>query len=140
MGWFHALAAESAHLPSVVWHLCPSSDYNDKAAIYYPKAYDKDKFTHATHEPSRLMETANCFYKTSTEKEWICLEIDVVGLKVNSIETVMESSKDDESLKCPHIFGGIPRECVRKLYSVQRGEDGTFLFVKGLTDMCTNKK
>ena len=140
MGWFHAIAAESAHLPSVVWHLCPKTDYDEKASIYYPKAYDKDKFTRATHEPSRLMETANCFYKESIEQEWVCLELDIVGLKVNGIETIMETSATDKTLKCPHIFGGIPRECVRKVYAVQRANDGTFLFVKGLTDACTVKK
>jgi uncharacterized protein (DUF952 family) len=139
MGWFHAIAAEAAHLPSVVWHLCPKTDYSEKAACYYPKAYDTDKFTHATHEPSRLMETANCFYKNSTDKDWVCLEIDVVGLKVNGIETKMEESESDPKLQCPHIFGGIPRECVRKVYIVQRGDDGTFLSVKGLTDMCSSK-
>ncbi|GKY96018.1 hypothetical protein MPSEU_000562300 [Mayamaea pseudoterrestris] len=84
------------------------------------------------------MELANCFYKSSTELEWVCIEIDVVGLKVNSIETKMVESEKDPKLQCPHIFGGIPRECVRKVYNVQRAEDGTFLVVEGLTDSCSS--
>jgi uncharacterized protein (DUF952 family) len=135
MGWFHAVAAESAHLPSVVYHLCPKADYEPNASIYYPKAYDTDKFTRATHEPSRLLETANCFYKDSPAGEWLCLEIDVVGLKINDVETKMVPSETDPTLKCPHLYGGIPRECVRKIYPVQRDGSGSFERVVGLTDV-----
>jgi uncharacterized protein (DUF952 family) len=139
MGWYHALAAETAHLPSRVWHLCPQKDYDETAAIYYPTAYDSDKFTRASHEPGRLVETANCFYKESTETDWICIEIDVVGLKANDVETKMEPSESDPSLKCPQIFGGIPKECVRKIYPVRRETDGTFVSIDGLTDVCQRK-
>jgi len=90
--------------------------------------------------PEKLVETANCFYKDDTEMEWICLQINTTGLAFNSIEVKMEESTIDPTLKCPHIFGGIPKECVSKVYPVQRGEDGAFLFIKGLTDVCCTKK
>lgn len=137
MGWFHALAAESSDKPSKVFHCCPKSHWNDKGSVYYPKAYDDDKFTHSMHEPHRLMDTMNCFYKGSEEKEWICLEIDRLGLEVAGIEMEMVPAPNDPELKCPHIFGGIPREAVTKVFPVIRGDDGEFLFVQGLTDTCS---
>lgn len=137
MGWFHALLAEQGETPKIVWHMCPKSDWDDKKSVYYPKAYDEEKFTRAQHEPQRLVETANCFYSKSDEKEWICLEINTTGLAVFGIEIKMELSETDPELKCPHIFGGLPRETVVKVYPILRGENGEFLFVQGLTDVCS---
>lgn len=136
MGWYHALAADG-DTPTTVYHLCPKSDYNEKTSVYYPKAYDTDKFTRAMHIPQRLMETANCFYKESDEKEWVCLEINTIGLRVDGIEIVMEQSSTDPDLKCPHIFGGIPSHTIKKVYKVVREADGTFVFIQGLTDTCS---
>lgn len=133
MGWYHAMAAEQGDKPRIVYHLCPKNDWDKNKTIYYPKAYDNDKFTHSMHEPSRLVETANCFYRTD-ESEWICLEIDTMGLKVNGIEIEMVKSETNPELVCPHIFGGVPTEAVKNVYPVERQrETGEFLSVRGLT-------
>jgi hypothetical protein len=95
MGWFHALAAEQSDGPKAVYHMCPKSDYDDKKSIYFPKAYDIDKFTRAQHEPSRLVETANCFYRDSKDKDWICLEIDTLGLACVGVEWMLVASDTD---------------------------------------------
>lgn len=82
---------------------------------------------------------SKCFYKEKSPSnvEWVCLEIDTTGLKVFGIEITLEESPDNAHLKCAHVFGGLPRECVKKVYDVQRSDkDGEFLFVKGLTDAC----
>ena len=143
MGWYHALAAEVGDTPKTIYHMCPKADYEasqkGKDRVYFPKAYDTDKFTRATHEPQRLMETANCFYQASApaDQEWVCLEIDTMGLKVNGFEVKMQDSETQPELKCPHIYGGLPEEAVKKVYDIQRHkETGEFLFVTGLTDQC----
>jgi hypothetical protein len=121
--------------------LCPRADYCSQET-YYPRSYDTLKYTPATHAPERLVETANCFYSdTSKEEDWICLEIDVVGLKVNGIEMTMVDHPSSEKLKCPHIFGGVPRECIRNVYEVKRNaSDGTFESIPGLTDATCVRK
>jgi uncharacterized protein (DUF952 family) len=139
MGWYHSMVVDD-DVPSIVFHICPKSHFNERCAIYYPKTYDEDKFTRASHMPDRLIETANCFYKDDKEMEWVCLQINVSGLTFHSIEIKMVPSDIDKTLKCPHIYGGLPRECINKVYPVERTEDGTFVFVKGLTDMCCAKK
>mgnify|MGYP000093378842 CR=1 FL=1 len=139
MGWYQAIQ-NSDDVPRIVWHICPKSHWNDKCMEYVPKAYDEDKFTRASHMPEKLMETANCFYKDDKEMDWVCLQIDTSGLSFHGIEVTMEASITDPELKCPKIFGGIPRGAINKVYDVQRAEDGSFVFVKGLTDQCTTKK
>jgi len=83
-----------------------------------------------------LTEIANCFYQTSSpaQEHWVCLEIDTTGLKVFGIEVKLEEAANDPELKCAHIFGGLPKETIRKVYDVKRNTDGEFISVKGLTD------
>jgi hypothetical protein len=139
MGWFHQLAADSANLPPTLYHMCPKSAYRAASRTYFPPTYDDDKFTRALHDPSRLMETANCFYQPTSppEEEWICLQIDTMTLRVDSIEVTMEASELDANLQCPRVFGGIPKESVKQTYTIQRNTStGEFVSVLGLTDTC----
>lgn len=84
MGWFHALAAEQDGIPKTVYHLCPKEDFNKEKDVYYPKAYDDDKFTRTTHAVSQLTEIANVsrepcvmssivFFSTSLGKTSHCI-------------------------------------------------------------------
>jgi uncharacterized protein (DUF952 family) len=138
MGWYHSIEAGD-DVPRIVWHICPKSHWNDNCAEYTPKTYDEDKFTRASHMPDRLMETANCFYKDDKEMDWVCLQIDTSGLSFHGIEIKMVDSTIDSTLKCPHIFGSLPRGVINNVFPVQRTEDGTFVLIKGLTDHCTKK-
>ena len=38
----------------------------------------------------------------------------------------------DDSVKMPHIYGGIPAAAVTNIYPIVRGEDGSFLNISGL--------
>lgn len=143
MGWYQEFIADG-DTPSKVFHLCPKKDWENRPRKYQyaPPSFAEEKLVRTTHEIGRLVETANCFYhKTSPPaEEWVCLEIDTMGLRMNSITLTMVPSDMDPTLKCPHIYGEIPEECIRNVYPVQRKEDGEFLFVTGLTDSCQSHK
>jgi uncharacterized protein (DUF952 family) len=134
MGWYHALAEEHGDKPRTVYHLCRKGDWDGNKSMYYPRTYDDDKFTRSMHEAPRIVEAMNCMYKDDGS-EWICLQVDTMGLKVHGVEIEMVKSDLDPALQCPHIFGGLPREAVTKVYPVNRGTDGEFLSVVGLTDV-----
>ena len=144
MGWYQEFI-DDGDSPSKVFHLCPKNDWENRPQRYQyaPPSFAKEKLVRTTHEIGRLVETANCFYQTKSPpaEEWCCLEIDTMGLRMNSIKLEMVPSDMDPTLKCPHIFGEIPEECVRNVYPVQRNkENGEFLFVLGLTDTCQSHK
>ena len=113
---------------------------------YFPPTFEKDgMFTHATAVPQRLVTTANHFY-TSTEGDWICLQLSRSALLQIGIETVFEEAKPVgetgvgdawTNWVCPHVYGGIPTTIdgiVTATYKMKREPDGTFVSIVGLTD------
>lgn len=140
MGWYQQYLGDG-DTPSKVYHLCPADQWEKrpKRYEYAPPSYAQEKFVRTTHDVSRLMETANCFYQKSSPatEQWLCLEIDTMGLGMNGIDIKMVPSATVPDLKCPHVYGEIPEECVRKVYTVKRdAATGEFLFATGLTDVC----
>eukprot|EP00977_Amphora_coffeiformis_P020466 scaffold8290_cov174-Amphora_coffeaeformis.AAC.3 len=140
MGWYQEFIGDS-DTPSKIYHLCPKDDWEKRPVKfeYAPPSYEQEKLVRTTHEVGRLTETANCFYKDKSPPtvEWVCLEIDTLGLRMNQIEMKMIESDMDPTLKCPHVYGKIPEEVIRNVYPVQRDlGSGEFLFVTGLTDAC----
>jgi uncharacterized protein (DUF952 family)/mannose-6-phosphate isomerase-like protein (cupin superfamily) len=137
--------------PKIVYHMCQKTLWEKAVAsgtAYFPPTFEKDGyFTHATAVPSRLLETANHFY-TSTEGQWICLELSTENLKGNGIITHFEEPKPvggqevldnwkSSEWHCPHIFGGIPVNVpgiVTNMFDIERDGDGKFLSLVGLTD------
>jgi uncharacterized protein (DUF952 family)/ethanolamine utilization protein EutQ (cupin superfamily) len=133
-----------------VYHMCQKALWEKVVAAktaYFPPTYIEDGFfTHATAVPTRLLETANHFY-TSTQGEWVCLELSTETLLANGIMTVFEEPKPvgDQTVQehwksdqwaCPHIYGGIPCHIpgtVTKIYEMERDSDGLFLSIAGLT-------
>jgi uncharacterized protein (DUF952 family)/mannose-6-phosphate isomerase-like protein (cupin superfamily) len=138
-------------LAKIVYHMCQKTLWEKHVAsgtAYFPPTFDKDGyFTHATAVPSRLLETANHFY-TSTEGQWICLELSTENLKVNGIITLFEEPKSvgeqevrdnwkSSEWHCPHVFGGIPVNVpgiVTNIFDIERDGDGKFISLVGLTD------
>ena len=119
-----------------------TDQFNPKRSDYAPPSYETEKIVRTTHEVGRLVETANCFYqeKSPPTEEWVCLEIDTMGLRMNSIEMKMIPSDMDPTLKCPHVYGRIPIEAIWNVYPIQRdATTGEFLFIAGLTDVCHKK-
>ena len=130
-----------------IYHMCQTSLYEKAVAsntAYFPQTFHQDgKFTHATATPSKLIATANHFYK-STKGEWICVELDRVALEQLGIVTVFESARPvgdidtDDSWKdavFPHVFGGLPlhvKGVVTNIFKIKRSDDGTFLSIDGL--------
>jgi uncharacterized protein (DUF952 family)/mannose-6-phosphate isomerase-like protein (cupin superfamily) len=132
-----------------LYHMCQKSLW--EAAVvsksaYFPPTFDVDGyFTHATAVPARLLDTANHFY-TSTQGDWICLELSNSALKTVGVVTrfeepkpVGETSVDQEwnEWRCPHIFGGIPCQVpgvVTGTFVMKRDADGKFLSIDGLTN------
>jgi uncharacterized protein (DUF952 family) len=140
MGWYQQFIGDD-DTPAKIYHLCPRKDWEDRPSRrqYAPSSFAEEKMVRATHEIGRLVETANCFYqaKSPASEEWVCLEIETMGLRMNGIEMKMIESTLDANLKCPHVYGEIPEEAIRKAYPVQREPtSGEFLFVTGLTDAC----
>ncbi|KAG7353642.1 DUF952 domain containing protein [Nitzschia inconspicua] len=110
-----------------------------------PPTFEADGgFTHATAVAERLIETANHFY-TSSQGDWICLELSKEALKKVGIITRFEEAKPVgdtatgtqwSSWVCPHIFGGIPTQLsgiVTNIYPMKRDSEGTFLSIEGVS-------
>ena len=142
MGWYQAFIGDES-IPAKVYHMCPLDDFQKRpppTTEYFSKDFEKDgQVIRTTHDVSQLTEIANCFYsaKSPPEQEWICLEISTMGLRMNGIECRMVKSELDETQQCPHIYGGVPVECVTKTYPVQRdAKSGAFVAVVGLKDTC----
>ena len=137
----------------IIYHMCEKVLWEkalaDKKA-YYPPTFEQDgNFTHATGVPSRLLLAANHFY-TSSQGDWICVELSHSALKNIGIVTKFEEAKavgDTEALTdnsgsdgettwiYPHIFGGIPAHIdgiVTNIFPMKRDENGTFLSIEGL--------
>ena len=130
-----------------LYHMTTAAEWEDakKFGCYYPKTFEEDGFyTHATSVPSRLVETANHFYK-ETAGDWVCLEFARSALRRFGVHV-----KDEHALPvgkqevdpswvskgwvCPHVIGGIPAAVVTSVRPMARGgADGkTFLGVEGL--------
>ncbi|KAL7478723.1 hypothetical protein ACHAWX_000122 [Stephanocyclus meneghinianus] len=124
-----------------LWEECKT-----QAKAYFPPTFLADgKMTHATAEPERLISTANHFY-TSSEGDWICLELNRKSLEQIGIVTLFEMAMPVgekgvdakwEDWVFPHVYGGIPthiKGVVTNIYDMTRSSDGTFLSIEGLTD------
>ncbi|KAJ8600732.1 hypothetical protein CTAYLR_003909 [Chrysophaeum taylorii] len=102
------------------------------------------KFTHATADPSKLLDVLNHFYKQEPG-DWVCLRMTVDGLEAAGVETVFEATApvgDTPSIDMgdqlfPHIQGGIPPEAVIAEHSVARSEDGAFVCIVGVCNGAT---
>lgn len=121
-----------------LWEECKAS-----GTTYYPPTYEADGFTHATADPSKLLEVANHFYKT-VKSEWLCLGMTRQSLAAAAITLKFEdpspvgttpalSNEQSGGMRFPHIYGGIPPAgVVFEERKVQRAEDGTYLAIDGL--------
>jgi uncharacterized protein (DUF952 family)/mannose-6-phosphate isomerase-like protein (cupin superfamily) len=131
-----------------LFHMCQKFSWEAAVAsgeAYYPPTFEADGgFTHATAVAERLIETANHFY-TSSQGDWICLELSKEALRKVGIITRFEEAKpvgDTEtgsqwtSWVCPHIFGGIPTQIsgiVTNTYPMKRDPEGNFLSIEGIS-------
>ncbi|KAK1735606.1 hypothetical protein QTG54_013769 [Skeletonema marinoi] len=130
-----------------VYHMCEKKLWDEAVSsgtAYFPTTFHEDgKFTHATAVADRLISTANHFY-TSSEGDWICIELDRNELLKLGILTIFEEAKpvgttdtnsDWETWVFPHIFGGIPTHVsgvVTNVLPITRDDDGSFLSIEGL--------
>lgn len=144
-------SAEDANADHIdkLYHMCQKSLWEESISekkAYFPPTFEKDGyFTHATAVASRLIGTANHFYKES-EGDWICVELSNKALRDLGIVTRFEEPKpvgDQDTDKkwtdwrCPHIFGGIPGylpDVVVRVYAMSRDADGTFLGIEGIQE------
>merc|ERR1711935_905063 len=138
--------------PDVLYHMCEKPRWEEAVGsqkAYFPPTFELDGFfTHATAVPQRLTDTANHFY-TSSEVEWICLQLSRSALTDVGIIT-----KDEDGLPvgdagvpdqiknaqwiCPHIYGGIPTieslGILTRTYPMLRDDEGKFMNITELTD------
>ncbi|CAB9521709.1 Protein of unknown function (DUF952) [Seminavis robusta] len=157
MGWFHAAyaageldfdgGAEGGTCLEVIYHLCEKAQWDqavkDKGA-YFPPTFHKDgKFTRASTFKEGLVDTANHFYKESSEGDWICLEINlkllldmgIVILPQAEQETDGEDGKEEKDdgttpTQCLQVYSGITTivpGVIKNIYPMKRGGCGTFL-------------
>jgi len=134
--------------PEILYHMTTKAEWEKAKAenhAYYPKTFEVDGlYTHATGVPSRLIETANHFYQDVTG-DWICLQFrrsvlrSKFGIAVRDEEAMAVGEKqvsdnwkaEENNWICPHVYGGIPLDCVEKEYRMIR--DGPkFLKIEGL--------
>jgi mannose-6-phosphate isomerase-like protein (cupin superfamily) len=135
-----------------IYHMCLKSKWEQclsastKAeAVYYPPTFHQDgRMIHATAQPERLLKVANHFYK-KTDGEWICIELNRIGLEELGVVTVFEGALpvgnkeaiDECDWVFPHIYGGIPTHVdgiVVNTFGIKRSEDGEFLLIEGLAE------
>jgi len=130
-----------------LFHMCQKSLWDKAIASktpYFPPTFEVDGgYTHATAVPSRLIETANHFY-TSTEGDWICVELDYSALTNLGIIVRFEEAMNvgDTSVSktwtkwvCPHIYAGLPGHIpgiISNTYTMKRDTEGNFLTIEGL--------
>lgn len=130
-----------------LFHMCQKSLWEkavESKTPYFPPTFEVDGgYTHATAVPSRLIDTANHFY-TSTEGDWICVELDYSALTNLGIIVRFEEAMPvgDTAVSntwskwvCPHIYAGLPGHIsgiVSKIYAMKRDKEGNFLSIEGL--------
>eukprot|EP00466_Bigelowiella_natans_P012222 jgi/Bigna1/46826/estExt_Genewise1.C_70161 len=129
--WLYHVAKKS------LWEAAKQS----KSGIYYPPTFVQDgKFTHATADPTKLIDVLNHFYK-DVKDEYVCLRTDRVHLERGGVKVIFEktapvgdiSAIDMGDQLFPHLLGGIPAQgVVLEEMPVMRAKDGTFLEIKGL--------
>ncbi len=129
--------------PTILFHMCEVRKLKeafDAKTLYYPPTYREDGFIHATAVPTMLLVVANHFYKES-QGDWICLELnpELLGAKVvyepaapvgNKSSMTCESQENVPLF--PHIYGGLTKVAIRKVYPIVRGPEGEFLSIDGL--------
>lgn len=140
-----AEAAEAAEAPpEVLYHMTTVAEWEAAraAGVYYPKTYEQDGFyTHATGVPSRLLATANHFYR-DVPGDWVCLRftrsaLRAAGIHVRDEEAMPVGDKPvDDSWRsawiCPHVIGGIPAAVVDAEFAMTRsGTEFT-----GIDELC----
>ena len=123
--------------PEILYHMTTKVEWENAKAkfhAYYPKTFEVDgDYTHATGVPSRLIETANHFYQ-DVEGDWICLQFrrsvlrqkfgivvrDERAMPVGEKQVSEGWEEGHRNWICPHVYGGIPLECVEKEYKMVR--------------------
>ena len=122
-----------------LWEACKAN-----GTTYYPPTYAADGFTHATADPSKLIEVANHFYKPVVS-DWLCLKMTRQTLHDAGVTLKFEdpspvgtipalSNTQSGGMRFPHIYGGIHPSMVIEERMVRRAADGTYLSIDGLVD------
>eukprot|EP00947_MAST-08B_sp_MAST-8B-sp1_P000693 g693.t1 len=123
-----------------LWEEAKTKAKEDPNHQYYPPTYEQDKFTHATADPSKLIDVLNHFYK-QTKGPWVCLRMTIASLEEKGVSTRFEPTApvgDIEAIDMgdqlfPHVYGGIPagKGAVLEEIEIERAPDGTFIGIKG---------
>ncbi|MEN7341375.1 MAG: DUF952 domain-containing protein [Pseudomonadota bacterium] len=127
-----------------LFHLTPAAVWQDLSDddVYFPATYEKDGFIHATSDASVLINIANHFYK-EIDGDWLCLETTVAIVEAAGIRVLFEAPAPvgekapdipgvEEGQRFPHIFGGLRREMISAVHTIERADDGTFLAIVGI--------
>ena len=69
-----------------LWEAC-----KETGDQYFPPTYEQDGFTHATADPSKLLDVLNYFYK-DVKEDFVCLRFTQDTLKQQGIETTFEQT------------------------------------------------
>ena len=136
--------SENSGTASHIYHMCDVEDFQGQTSqggLYFPPTYEQDGFVHATENPSDLLCVGNHFYK-SAKGSWVCIKLDVTALNAKVIyespapvgdTESHHDGKEDVGPLFPHIYGGIPLEAVSERFEIQRGPDGSFDSMDGLS-------
>merc|ERR1712146_15286 len=112
----------------------------EKGELYFPPTYEQDGFTHATADPSKLLDVLNYFYK-DVKEDFVCLRFTQDTLTQQGIVTTFEQTAPVGDIPAidmgdrlfPHVNGGIPsKNVVLEEMPVLRAQDGTFVDIPGL--------
>lgn len=131
-----------------VYHMCEverfNAFFNKISGEYFPPTFEQDGFIHATANPSILMEIANHFYTDSTS-EWVCFGINprllasklvYEGAAAVGNKATKKFSEEAENAAAanlfPHIYGGVSKISVTKVFKIVRGSKGEFITIEGL--------
>lgn len=121
-----------------LWEKCKES-----GETYFPPTYAEDGFTHATADPTKLLDVANYFYQ-DVVADWLCLKMTRATLASANMTLKFEdpspvgkkpalTTEMSGGERFPHIYGGIPATgVVVQEYVVNRSEKGEYLSIEGL--------
>lgn len=112
---------------SLIYHLAPATRWYSwpENKPYFPVDYEKDGFIHCTLGDELMVKIANRFYRNKPG-DYVLLVLDPKKVEEFGSPVKWEEATNMTEL-FPHIYGGIDRQAVVEVRTVQRADDGTFL-------------
>ena len=107
----------------------------EESGLYTPPTFEADGFVHLSEDPVGLVETANHFYKASSDN-WTVLVLDPSkcgDVRFEAAAAVGSTKPPTRDAKMfPHLYNALPIDAVIGKHAMVRASDGTFISIPGV--------